>query len=409
MISTTRLTRRSRFTLAVLLMALLVTVQQTATAQEGHWVTAWGCGPQLTEDRNLPPVSLSHSTLRQYVHASQEGSMVRVRFSNAYGTEPVPIVAAHIAMSAGSGSAGTGEIDPDTDTALAFSGAPGTVIPPGEVVYSDPVKFTLPPTAEVAISTFLGEVSESVVNGHPGGRANAFIVAGNEVSAASLPSGAKTRHWYYITGIEVLAPASSHTVVVFGDSITDGYGTFDGNNRWPDFLARRLSTDPSTEHVSVANMGIGGNAVFGGLGPAGRDRFDRDVLDQNGVKWAIIFIGVNDIGSGGNQTLAQNIINEFTTFANKAHAKNILIYGATITPFGGNGYYSTEHEAARQTVNSWIRTNELFDASIDLDAAIRDPANPLYILPAYNNDNLHPNIAGYEALANYIDLTLFAP
>ncbi len=379
-------------------------------AAEAHWVTTWACGPQLTEPSNLPPVPLAHSTLRQFVRVSIGGSYLRVRFSNAYGTEPVTLRAAHIALAAG--SLGTGNINPATDKPLSFRGAPSVVIPAGEVVYSDIVDFNLPALTNLAVSIYFGNISATTINGHPGSRTTSFIIASNVVSAATMPGAAATAHWYIITGVEVLADSSSHAVVTLGDSITDGRGsTTDGNDRWPDFLAQRLQANPPTMKVAVANMGIGGNAVVaGGLGPTAIRRFDRDVLGQSGARWVVIFEGVNDIGGDSTGTVAANLITAFTQFAAKAHARNLRVYGATITPFGGSSYYSASHETARQAVNSWIRTNSWYDAVIDFDAAARDPANPVNLLPAYDSgDHLHLNPAGYQALANAIDLSLFTP
>jgi lysophospholipase L1-like esterase len=396
--------------ITILLLALSgLSAPMKLLAAEGHWVTTWACGPQLTEPGNLPPAPLANSTLRQFVRVSLGGSHLRVRFSNAYGTESVTLQSAHIALA--TGSLGTGNINPSTDKPLTFRGAPSVVIPAGEVVYSDLVDFNLPALTNLAITIYFGNISATTINGHPGSRTTSFIVASNVVSAASMPGAAATAHWYIITGVEVLADSSSQAVVTLGDSITDGRGsTTDGNDRWPDFLAQRLQANPPTVKVAVANMGIGGNAVVsGGLGPTATKRFDRDVLNQSAARWVIIFEGVNDIGGDSSGTVAANLIAAFTQFATKAHARNIRVYGATITPFGGNSYYSASHEAARQTVNSWIRTNSLYDAVMDFDAAARDPANPVNLLPAYDSgDHLHLSPAGYQALANAIDLSLFA-
>jgi lysophospholipase L1-like esterase len=382
-----------------------------ALAAEGHWVTTWGCGPQLTEPNNLPPAPLANSTLRQFVHVTLGGKHLRVRFSNAYGTNAVAINSAHIAMSTGAGSAGTGEINISTDKALTFHGAPSVNIPRGETILSDPCDFDLPALTNLAVSIYFGNMSTTTINGHPGSRTTSFILATNAVSASNLAGAAKTAHWYIVTGVEVLADNSSKGVVTLGDSITDGRGsTTDGNDRWPDNLARRLATNAPTSGIAVVNMGIGGNGIFGGLGPAAQARFDRDVLNQNGGRWLIVFEGVNDIGGGGSPTLATNLINAYTQFANKAHARNLRAYGATITPFGGNSYYTTAHEAARQTVNAWFRTNKVYDALIDFDAVVRNPVTLTNLLSAYDTgDHLHLNPAGYQAMANAIDLNLFAP
>jgi lysophospholipase L1-like esterase len=393
----------------IFLAALLATlngVQFCLQAADSHWVTSWGCGPQLTEPGNLPPVPLANSTLRQFVPVTLGGKLIRVQFSNAYGTDPVTIRSAHVALAAGSGSAGNGDINPATDKALTFRGAPTVVIPPGEAVYSDPVQYNLPALTNLAVSTCFGGISASTINGHPGSRTTSFIQSGNEVAATSLPAAAKTQHWYIITGVDVMAPAASQALVVLGDSITDGRGsTTDGNDRWPDALARRLQANALTADVSVVNMGIGGNGFFGGLGPSALRRFDRDVLQQRGARWLMIFEGVNDIGGG---TSAVNLIGACQQFAAKAHAHNLLVYGATITPFGGSFYDSPAHETQREIFNDWIRTNNVYDAVIDFDAATRDAASTNRLRAAYDSgDHLHLNPAGYQAMAGAIDLNLF--
>lgn len=386
---------------------------QAATGASDHWVGTWACSPQLTEPRNLPPAPLADSTLRQFVYVTIGGNRLRVRFSNAFGTNAVVMNSAHVALAAEGGSGGDGDINVATDHALKFNGAESVSIPAGETIYSDPFDFRLPALTNLAITISFGPMSSNTICGHPGSRTHSFIQAGNVVSATNMPTAAKAEHWYIITGVDVMADASSKAVVVLGDSITDGRGsTTDRNNRWPDDLARRLNTNAATAQVSVLNHGIGGNGLFGGLGPAAIKRFDRDVLEQSGARWLIVFEGVNDIGgSFGNRsaTIATNLINAYQDFAEKAHAHNMLIYGATITPFGGSGYYRPAHEAARQTVNAWIRTNKVFDAVIDFDAAVRDPANQTNLLRAYNSgDGLHLSPAGYEAMANAIPLGLFA-
>lgn len=401
-------TKKAAFLLAVF---IIFCAPQSILAENGHWVTTWGSAQYATVSGNLPPASLEHSTLRQFVRVSIPGKLVRIQLSNAYGASSVTINAAHIALAAGGGSA-IGEIDPATDTPLRFRGAPSTVIPPGGVIYSDPVAFDLSARADVAISLYFGDASSTSVSGHAGSRTTSYIKAGNVVSDATLLPASTTVRWYIISNIEVMADPSSQSVVVLGDSITDGYGTTtDGNTRWTDFLAERLIANGPTANVGMINMGIGGNAIFGGEGPAGTIRFEGDVLNQTGVRWLIIFEGVNDIGGASDSyapTLAQNMIATMEDFANQAHAKNILVYGATITPIAGSFYDTSARRTARQTVNTWIRTNTVYDAVIDLDAAIRDPSNPEYLLPAYDGgDHLHPSNAGYEAMGDAVDLNLF--
>ena len=396
----------------LVLVLALCCAQIKLIAGQGHWVTTWGCGPQLTEPGNLPPVTLANSTLRQFVHTTIGGNFIRVRFSNAYGTSAVTMNSVHVALSAGAGSAGNGTINTATDRALTFHGAPSVNIPAGEVVYSDPFNYNLPTLTNLAITIYFGNISATTINGHPGSRMTSFIQSGNVVSAASMPTVNSTQHWYIITGVEALADSSSKTIVTFGDSITDGRGSdTDGSDRWPDDLAQLLNANTSTTNVAVDNMGIGGGAVFGGLGPEGINRFDRDVLNQNGARWLIVFIGVNDIGGG---TTAASLIPVYQQFANKAHARGLLAYGATITPFGGNAYYTTAHEAARQAVNAWFRTNTVYDGVIDFDAVVRDPVTLTNIQTAYYNglnagDGLHMNPLGYHAMANSINLNLFTP
>jgi lysophospholipase L1-like esterase len=391
---------------------LLLTKLCLCAAAAEHWVTTWGCGVQLVEPNNLPPAPLANTTLRQFVHTTIGGKSVRVRFSNAFGTNSVSINAAHLAVAAGSRSADG--IKSATDSTLTFRGAPSVVIPAGASVSSDPLQFDVPPLANVAISLFFGDISARTITGHPGSRATSFIQSGNAVSAAGMTSALKTAHWYVISGIDVSAEPDAHAVVVLGDSITDGRGsTTDGNDRWPDQLASRLSTNALTARIAVVNMGIGGNGIFGGLGPSAINRFERDVLDQSGARWLIIFEGVNDIGGVSESRaplLATNLINAYTQFASKAHARGLRVHGATITPFGGNHYYTDAHEAVRQTVNAWFRTNTVFDGLIDFDAAVRDPATTTNLLSAFETgDHLHLNPTGYRAMANAIDLNLLHP
>jgi lysophospholipase L1-like esterase len=406
---------RANCLLAFGVAGMLLGASFNLQAQDGRWVATWGCAPQLTEPGNLPPVPLADKTLRQFVRASLGGKIARVRFANLFGTNAVNIRAAHIALAAGRGSAGDGEINAATDRVLTFQGADEVVVPRGGVIFSDPVNFDLTPLADVAVSVCFGEISATTVTGHPGSRTTSFINAGNLVSAVSLPDAKKTAHWYLLTGIEVKSD-DTKTIVVLGDSLTDGRGsTTDGNDRWPDILAKRLATNAATANVGVVNLGIGGNAIFGGLGPAAVKRFERDILEQSGARYFILFEGVNDIGSGrSSMNTATNLVKAYADMAAKAKARGLQVYGATITPFGGSGYYSELHEQERQFVNAWIRTNTVFDSVIDFDAAVRDPHAPdkfrAEFYPGENaNDWLHFNPAGYKALADAIDLNLFTP
>lgn len=398
----------------ILFLFVVITSESLSAAQE-NWVSTWGCAPQLTEPGNLPPEPLADNTVRQFVRTSTGGKQVRVRFCNVFGTNTVTIKSAHLALASGKGSAETGEINPATDKPLTFYGAAEVIIPRDETIFSDAVDFDLPPLTNVAVSIYLGEISGTTITGHPGSRTTSFINAGDAVSAPSLPSAKKTAHWYLITGLEVKSVSAS-TIAVLGDSLTDGRGsTTDGNNRWPDILAQRLHTNAATANVGVVNLGIGGNGIFAGLGPAAEKRFERDILQQSSARYFILFEGVNDIGSNHSSlSTATNLVNAYTDMAAKAKARGVKTFAATITPFGGSGYYSDLHEAERQFVNAWIRTNKVFDGVIDFDAAVRDPNQPTKFragfYPGLNaNDWLHFNPAGYKALADAIDLNLFTP
>ena len=399
------LLRRERLCLA---WWLALSCAQATVASDQHWVGTWGCGVQLTEPSNLPPVPLANSTLRQFVRVTLGGDRVRVRFSNVFGTEAVALKSVQVTLAADKGSAGAGKIDARTARPLAFHGLPSVIIPPGEEAVSDPMDYDLPALTNLAVTIYFGEVSAKGITGHPGSRTTSFIQPGNAVAASSLPAAARTAHWYFLSGIDVLAPDSSRAIVILGDSITDGRGsTTDGNDRWPDELASRLEKNPATAGIAVLNMGIGGNGIFGGLGPSAQARFDRDVLQQPGARWLVVFEGVNDIGRGVG---AAALTNAYAQFVAKAHARDLRVYGATITPFGGNGYFTAGHESTRQSVNAWIRTSGTFDAVIDFDAIVRDPATRTNLAAAYNTgDGLHLNPAGYRAMADSIDLGLFAP
>lgn len=390
----------------VFLMLNILFIPHITAAQE-CWIGTWASGQQLAEQHNNPPLpGLANNTLRQVVHATLGGSRIRVQFSNKYSSGPITINSVHIAVSTGGSSINTA-----TDTALMFGGSSSVTINAGQEIYCDAVDFNVPPLSNLAVSIYFGAASSTNVTGHPGSRTDSYIKTGNAVSTNFTPDGTKA-NWWILSGIDLWLDDSYACVVTLGDSITDGRGsTTNANNRWPDNLAARLHADPDTVNVGVINQGIGGNAVVsGGLGPTALVRFDHDVIEQPGVRWVIILHGVNDIGYAGSSSVVTNLIAAYEQFIDKAHANNILAYGVPILPFGGSSYDSTSHRTYRNSVNNWIRTSGRFDAVIDLDAAVRDPADPNKLLAAYDSgDHLHLSVAGYQAMANAIDLALFKP
>ncbi|MFC7382345.1 SGNH/GDSL hydrolase family protein [Sphaerisporangium rhizosphaerae] len=391
----------------------------------GHWVNTWVSMPQLTEPSNMPPAPftqdglvLADSTLRQTVHTSIGGRQVRLRFSNAFGGAALPITRVSVALPAG-GQAGVSAIKPGTSQPVTFNGRPSVVIPVGSLAVSDPLNFELAPRSDLTVTIYLAEGQKSTaITSHPGSRTTSYMVNGDHVDAEDLPGAASTAHWYFLSGLEVWSKPGIAAVVVVGDSLTDGRGsTTNGNDRWPDRLLERLHASPATSGVAVLNQAAGGNRVLNdGLGPNALSRLDRDVFSQSGVKWQLVFEGVNDIGTAEASQAAQrqvtaDLIDAFCQMVIRAHALGIRVYGATLTPFGGNQAYDDPQgyrEASRQAVNQWIRTSRRFDAVIDFDRAARDPADPRQLLPAYDvGDHLHLNPTGYQALADAVPAHLF--
>jgi lysophospholipase L1-like esterase len=400
---------RATVVLAVFLLAL------PALGAE-RWVGTWASSPQLATPVQLPPgQGFADTTVRQLVRVSIGGNRIRVRLSNAFGTAPLTIVGAHVALARGVTSA----VDPATRRALAFHGRASVTVPAGAVAVSDPLDFALPPLADVALSLYLKGAPEAVTI-HPGSRTTSYLQPGDALGAPDLASPAKIDHWYFINGIDVVAGADAGAVVVLGDSITDGRGsTTNGQDRWPDRLARRLRQNPATAQVAVLNHGIGGNRLLrDGLGPNALARFERDVLAQTGARWLVVLEGVNDLGTrvaarakGESWATADDIIAAYEQMIRRAHGHGLRVYGATILPLGGFAAYAApDVEADRQRINDWIRTSGAFDGVIDFDRATRDPERPERLSAAVDGgDHLHPSAAGYAVMADAVDLALFEP
>ena len=373
------------------------------------WTGTWSTAVQLVEEHNMPPEpGLSHNTLRQVVRVSSGGDSLRARFSNEFSTEPVTMNEVQIALSMGGGS-----IDESTIKELKFNGNREVTIDPGTAVTSDPVSFKLEPLADLAITIYFGLTSPDVT-GHPGSRTTSWLLEGNRTSDADFRGAVPADRWYIISGIDVRAEEPAAAVVILGNSITDGRGSgTNRQNRWTDILAGRLLENPATRQVGVLNQGIGGNCVLRAcLGPSALDRFERDVIGQNGIKWLIILHGINDIGQapGSEEAtrIAGDLIEAYNRMIDRAHAEGILVYGATLLPFEESFYYTGYREEARNAVNEWIRNSGRFDGVIDFEMAMRDPDNPLMLMPElHSGDFLHPNEAGYEIMGKAVDLRLF--
>ena len=401
--------------LIALIAAMLIAAPVTAGER---WVSSWGSAQMVPTDENVLPLARSSNvTLRQFVRLSTAGKRVRVRFSNAFGTQPLVIGAAHLGRPVRLGAPELME----GGRRLSFAGAPSITIAAGAEAYSDPVDVAVAPGGDVAVSLYLPQAPVGQT-GHPGSRTTSFLISGNQVAELRPTGSTPTTRWWGLADIEVeVGESAAGTVVAIGDSITDGYGVLpDTNLRWTDTLAVRLRAEVATRTIGVVNAGIGGNRILlDGSGPNLLARFDRDVIARSGVRWAIVLEGVNDLGvltrdapatPQAHAAIVTQLTQAYTQLVARAHAHGIKVIGGTIMPFGGNGYYhpGPELEADRQAVNRFIRTSGLFDAVIDFDRIMRDPAKPDRLNPAYDSgDHLHPSMAGYRAMGEAVPLTLF--
>jgi len=419
--------------LALLFGWCVCAAQPADSGRDLHWVSTWGTAQQLTAETlptwvvppprepNEPPPpallppypsSFHDETVRMIVRTSIGGDSVRLTLSNALGRSEVDIGAVHVALrDRGSG------IVTGTDRAVTFGGRASFSVQPGTLVVSDPIALAVPPLAELAVSLYLPNDTRDVTT-HEFALNTTYVVAGNGAGAAALTHARTNLTYFWLSGVEVLASAESGAIVVLGDSITDGVTTTpDSQRAWPSLLAAKLQANPATSRWAVVNAGISGNRVRRDvIGSSALGRFDRDVLARAGVRWLVLFEGINDITFSAlpavpamERTTAEELIETLEQIVDRAHARGIQVMGGTLMPMGGLWLHNAETEALRQAVNEWIRTSGKLDAVADFDAATRNPLEPARLRPEHDSgDHIHPNDAGNAAMADAIDLGVFA-
>lgn len=368
------------------------------------WVGAWTASPQYPTGEAQEGVS--NRTVRMIVRPHLDGDRVRIRLSNTFGEGPVTFKRAVMAEVL----AGAATVS-DSQQRLTFDGKKSITLKPGQTVVSDPVRFAVSRERDVAVSLYV-EGESGPITWHRLAKQTSYISEEGDFAADNRPDSftRRTYSWYWVTGLDVLASAGTGAIVCMGDSITDGAGSTSGANaRYPDFLSQRLHA--AGVAWGVMNAGISGNKILRDdpvYGPRALDRFQRDALDQSGVTHVILLEGINDIGHAPGERNPEAIIAGMRQMINQAHERGLKIYGGTLTPFGGADYYTEEGNLVRRQVNHWIRTSDEFDGVIDFDAALRDPERPNRLLPLYDSgDHLHPSDAGYQRMAEEVDLSLF--
>lgn len=397
----------------VLLLSCGLAGAQADPLRPGDWIATWQGSPTpggTFSSWGCPSdVGLSNQTVRNLVHVSTGGTFVRARISNAFGRTPLQVGAASIAAASGATAAVSGPVMP-----LRFAGQTSITIAAGGEAVTDPVALAVDALQTLAISIFLPG-STGPATQHVFADQDNYLALGDQTAAAgAAPFTHTISCWLFLSGVEAVAPPTVRgTLIALGDSITDGLlATVNANRRYPDGLARRFAARKGIT-LAVVNAGIIGNELltvrpqrqFGVTAPA---RLGRDVLNQPGASAVILLEGINDIGD--RSAKASDLIPVYQQIIGQVHEAGLKIWGATLTPFGGSNpqyggdYGTAAGEAERQKVNAWIRTSRAFDGVIDFDIAVRDPANPSFLLPAFVGDNLHPNDAGYQAMADIVNL-----
>ena len=388
-----------------ILLVLLLFIALTIQAQQPHWVGTWACAPQ-TVDKSFMPYNnqMTNRSVRQVVKVSIGGNVIRLQLSNELSSEPVEITSVYIAK-AGNGP----EIYKTSAKYLQFGKKRQVVIPAGKAVFSDALKFKLQPLERVSITiNYLKAPKEPTV--HMGSRTTSYILRGVTNSYTDFTTAFKEDHWFNISASDVL-DATASSIAILGNSITDGKGsTTNAQDRWPDFLSAALNNGAGFNlfkvgKTGILNLGIGNNRILSvGLGAPGKERFDRDILAQRGLRAVIIFEAINDIGTSTNpDETARKLVEAYQVMIKKARQRGLKVYMGTITPFRGcRGYFTEEREKARKIVNSWIRTTHEIDGFIDFDALMRDPSAPEQLRREWQiGDWLHPNPAGYKQMGEY--------
>ena len=370
-----------------------------------NWVGTWATAPQ-TVVRSFMPYNncMTNRSVRQVVKVSIGGDVIRLKLSNIYSMQPVEIRSIYIAHAKDSS-----DIDAKTAQYFKFGNSYKTVIPAGKQIVSDALKFNLRNLERVAITINYTSAPE-IPTVHMGSRTNSYIMKGVTNAHSNFAKAFRENHWYNISGIDVYTMSNNMSAIaIIGNSITDGKcSTDNAQNRWPDVMSEMLQLKHKITNQGVLNLGIGNNRVTvpGGFGALAKERFDRDILMQSGVKKVVIFEGVNDIGaarSGSSETVARQIIESIQGMVKKAKARKMKVYLGTITPFKGAGYYTHFHEAARLYVNDWIRSQaKNVDGILDFAKLLQDPNDDRRMKREYaSNDWLHPNPTGYKAMGIY--------
>src|ERR1700761_6321 len=396
------------FLASLLLIPFIATSSATASNSDPPGVGTWSTAPVSAS--NSDSRFSDDTTLREIVHVSIGGPSVRIVLSNAFGATTLKIGGANVAL------AGTGGAIKGTALPALFHGQPTVDIPAGAEVVSDPIALNLPPLTDLAVTILVPGQTVATITQHGFADQTNYQLAGNQLASPDFAGATTLRSWPFLKTVEVLAPADAAAIVAFGDSITDGaHSTLDKNMRWPDVLARRLQADKKTAHLGVLNEGIGGNRLLHDVtGPNALARFDRDVLDQSGVKYLIILEGINDIGHAYDPEKPYDVITAeqlemaLTQLIDRAHAHGIKVIGATLTPYVGAKYQSADGEKGREAENDFILHSGKFDGVIDFAKATADPADPTrFATTAGSADSLHPGDSGYQAMGDSIDLKLF--